>query len=62
MVSARALLNTSLKSWYLAGTLLMSTGVVSEFAGVAVATNSLKIYMSASLEANANAVHLPKQY
>ena len=33
----------------------MSTGVVSEFAGVAVMTNSLKICMSASLEARANA-------
>ena len=33
----------------------MLTGVVSEFAGVAVATNSLKICTSASLEARANA-------
>ena len=33
----------------------MSTGVVSEFAGVAVATNSLKICTSASLEARMNA-------
>ena len=33
----------------------MLTGVVLEFAGVAVATNSLKICMSASLEACANA-------
>ena len=33
----------------------MSTGVVLEFAGVAVATNSLKICMSVSLEARANA-------
>ena len=33
----------------------MSTGVVSEFAGVAVATNNLKICTSASLEAHANA-------
>ena len=33
----------------------MLTGVVLEFAGVAVATNSLKICMSASLEARANA-------
>ena len=33
----------------------MSTGVVLEFARVAVATNSLKICMSASLEARANA-------
>ena len=33
----------------------MSTGVVSEFAGVAVVTNSLKICMSASLEAHVNA-------
>ena len=33
----------------------MSTGVVSEFAGVAVATNNLKICTSASLEARANA-------
>ena len=54
-MSARALLNTSLKSWYLAGTLLMSTRVVSEFVGVVVVTNSLKICTSASLEACANA-------
>ena len=33
----------------------MLTGVVLEFAGVAVTTNSLKICMSASLEARANA-------
>ena len=33
----------------------MSTGVVSEFAGFAVTTNSLKICMSASLEARADA-------
>ena len=33
----------------------MSTGVVSKFAGVAVAMNSLKICTSASLEACANA-------
>ena len=33
----------------------MSTGVVSEFAGVVVAMNNLKICMSASLEARANA-------
>ena len=33
----------------------MSTRVVSEFMGVAVATNSLKICMSASLEARTNA-------
>ena len=33
----------------------MSTGVVSEFAGVAVATNNLKICTSASLEAHVNA-------
>ena len=33
----------------------MSTRVVSEFAGVVVATNNLKICMSASLEARANA-------
>ena len=33
----------------------MSTGVVSEFVGVVVATNNLKICMSASLEARANA-------
>ena len=33
----------------------MSTGVVSEFAGVAVAMNNLKICTSASLEACANA-------
>ena len=33
----------------------MSTGVVLEFARVAVATNDLKICMSASLEARANA-------
>ena len=33
----------------------MLTGVVLKFAGVAVATNSLNICMSASLEARANA-------
>ena len=33
----------------------MSTGVDSEFAGVVVATNSLKVCTSASLEARANA-------
>ena len=33
----------------------MSTRVVSEFAGVVVTTNNLKICMSASLEARANA-------
>ena len=33
----------------------MLTGVVSEFTRVAVATNKLKIYTSASLEARANA-------
>ena len=33
----------------------MLTGVVLEFAGVVVTTNSLKICMSASLEARANA-------
>ena len=33
----------------------MSTGVVSEFTGVAVATNNLKICTSASLEARTNA-------
>ena len=33
----------------------MSTGVVSEFARVAAAMNNLKICMSASLEARANA-------
>ena len=33
----------------------MLTGVVSEFARVAVMTNNLKIYMSASLEARTNA-------
>ena len=33
----------------------MSTGVVSRFTRVAVATNNLKICMSASLEAPANA-------
>ena len=33
----------------------MSTRVVSEYAGVAVAMNSLKICTSASLEAHANA-------
>ena len=33
----------------------MSTGVVSEFGGVVVATNNLKICTSASLEARANA-------
>ena len=33
----------------------MSTGVDSEFAGVVVATNRLKICTSASLEARANA-------
>ena len=33
----------------------MSTGVCLEFTGVAVATNSLKICTSASLEARANA-------
>ena len=33
----------------------MLTRVVSEFAGVVVATNNLKICMSASLEARANA-------
>ena len=33
----------------------MSTGVGLEFAGVAVTMNSLKICMSASLEAHANA-------
>ena len=33
----------------------MLTGVVSEFAGVAVTTNNLKICTSASLEARVNA-------
>ena len=33
----------------------MSTGVVSEFARVVVATNNLKVCTSASLEAHANA-------
>ena len=33
----------------------MSTGIDSEFAGVVVATNNLKICTSASLEARANA-------
>ena len=33
----------------------MSTGVVSEFAGVVVVTNNLKICMSASLDARVNA-------
>ena len=33
----------------------MSTGIVSEFAGVVVATNNLKICTLASLEARANA-------
>ena len=33
----------------------MLTGAVLEFAGVVVATNSLKICTSASLEAHANA-------
>ena len=33
----------------------MSTGIVSEFAGVVVATNNLKICTLASLEACANA-------
>ena len=54
-MSAQALLNTSLKSRYLAGMLLMSTGVVLEFARVAVMTNGLRICTSASLEACANA-------
>ena len=39
----------------------MSTGVVSEFAGVVVATNNLKICTSASLEARANAAALTQE-
>ena len=39
----------------------MSTGVVSEFAGVVVATDNLKICTSASLEARANAAEFTQE-
>ena len=38
----------------------MSTGVVSEFAGVVVVINSLKTYTSVSLEAYVNATVFTK--
>ena len=52
---AQDLLNTSRNLWYLDGTLLMSTGVVSKSLGSTVETNNLNTCTSAKWEACANA-------
>ena len=49
------MLNMLQNLWYLSGTLLMSTGVVSESLGSVVEMNNLNTCMSAKREARANA-------
>ena len=52
---AQDLLHMSRNSWYSSGTLLMSTGVVSESLGSIVEMNNLNTCMTAKQEACANA-------